>query len=54
MYQGPVVVPRPSMMQPEGTYFPPQGAGMYAGSTYGQVPMHISVGQKGAEFYRNQ
>jgi hypothetical protein len=54
MVQGPVGVPRPSMMQPAGTYYPPQGEGMYAGSGYGQVPTHIPAGQQGTEFYRNQ
>jgi hypothetical protein len=54
MVQGPVGVPRPSMMQPGGTYYPPQGDGMYAGGGYGQVPMHIPAGQQGTDFYRNQ
>jgi hypothetical protein len=54
MYQGSVGVPRPSMMPPDGTYFPPQGQAMYAGSAYGPGPMHIPAGQQGAEFYRNQ
>jgi hypothetical protein len=50
----PVGVPRPSMMQPSGTYFPPQGEGMYVGSGYAQGSMHVPAGQQGTQFYRNQ
>jgi hypothetical protein len=59
MVQGPVGVPPPLMMQPGGTYFPPQyfppqGEGMYAGNAYGQGSMHMPAGQQGTQFYRNQ
>ena len=54
MVQEQIGAPRPSMMQPGGTYFPPQAEGMYVGGGYPQGPMHIPAGQQGTEYYRNQ
>ena len=53
MAQELVGVTIPSMTLPGGTYFVPQGEGMYVGSGYRQGPMHISVGPQGAKFYRD-
>ncbi|KAE9372862.1 hypothetical protein N431DRAFT_439845 [Stipitochalara longipes BDJ] len=55
MVHAPARVPSP-MMQGDTSY-PPQtqlGEAKYAGSGYGQGPMHNPAGQQGAEFYRNQ
>lgn len=43
-----------SIVQPDRAYFPPQGEGMNAGSGYAEGPMHMTAGQQGTQFYRNQ